>query len=117
MDDSAVKESRVLLRQVQEHLLQAHLALGAHLESAGMVDVMYTLSTTLGELNYVMPRRNTAWVSGGYVEMGLKRLRALQRAPRFHFIEGLFPAQFGETLGKIGLEARFSIPLMVYHAN
>src|SRR5690606_29980295 len=72
MDESPVKQHRVMLRQVQEHLLAAHLLLGSLLESAGMVDVVHHPASPLPDLNYVTPRRSTAWVPGSYVERGLQ---------------------------------------------
>src|SRR5690606_38599086 len=53
MDESPVKQHRVMLRQVQEHLLAAHLLLGSLLESAGMVDVVHHPASPLPDLNYV----------------------------------------------------------------
>ncbi len=77
MSDAEVKESRVIMRQVQEHLLQAHLRLGSQEEALGFVDVIYHPTNPVGYLNYITPRRNTAWISGKYIENGLDRLREL----------------------------------------
>src|SRR5829696_21106 len=104
MDESAVKESRRILRLIQDHILQAHSLLGVEQESAGMVDVLHHPTNRNGDLNYVTPRRNTAWVSGGYVEKGLERLRQLGRTERVQYVEGLFPPLFAKTLRELGLE-------------
>ncbi len=103
MDDASIKEARTRMRQVQEHLLLAGKAHGAREENVGMVDVIFHPANPLGDLNYVTPRRNTAWVSAGYVEQGLSRLQALGRTPRVRYLEGLFPPAFGQTLLKLGL--------------
>lgn len=105
MDDATVKELRVLLRQVQDHLLTVDALAGAQQESAGMVDVVYHPTDPNPTLNYVIPRRNTAWVPTPTIDVGLKQLREHGRGATFQYMEGLFPPQFGETLGKIGLEA------------
>lgn len=114
MDDSAAKDVRRVLRQVQEHLFQAHLNLGAERETLGMVDVVHHPVNALPYLNYVTPRRNTAWVSGKEVEQGLTRLRDLHRAPRVHYIEGLFPPLFAKTLRDLGLVVEQETPIMIY---
>ncbi|MFO7323029.1 MAG: hypothetical protein DIU68_014985 [Chloroflexota bacterium] len=117
MDESPVKQHRVMLRQVQEHLLAAHLLLGSLLESAGMVDVVHHPASPLPDLNYVTPRRSTAWVPGSYVERGLQRLRELGRAPVFQYLEGLLPAQFAETLATTGLRPAPSRQVVAYHTG
>ncbi len=114
MDDSAVKETRQILRRVQDHLFQAHTALGVTHESVGFVDVIYHHANTVPDLNYVMPRRNTAWVSGKFVQQGLERLRALSRVPRVQYIEGLYPPQFAKALSDLGLEPERVTEIMAY---
>lgn len=114
MDESAVKESRVMLRQIQDHLLAVHALAGATQESAGMVDVLYHPTNPLPQLNYVLPRKNTAWVPTGTIEQGLLRLVDLKRQPGFQYIEGLFPPQFGETLRKIELEPESVRPVFAF---
>lgn len=114
MDDSAVKENRQLLRRVQDHLFQAHIALGVTHESVGFVDVIYHHANTIPDLNYVTPRRNTAWVSGKFVQQGLERLRALSRTPRVQYIEGLYPPQFAKILTDLGLEPERQTAIMAF---
>lgn len=114
MDDSAVKETRQILRRVQDHLFQAHTALGVSHESVGFVDVIYHHANTVPDLNYVTPRRNTAWVSGKFVQQGLERLHALSRVPRVQYIEGLYPPQFAKALRDLGLEAERETAIMAY---
>lgn len=114
MDDGVVRESRRVLRRIQDHLFQAHSNLGVQHTSVGLVDVLYHPTSTLASLNYVTPRRNTAWVSGEMVEQGLAHMRQLNRVPRVHYIEGLFPPLFAKTLRELGLQAEWELPLMVY---
>ncbi len=114
MNSEAVKESRQALRRVQDHLYQAHSSLSAQCESVGLVDVFYHPSSTLPSLNYVTPRRGTAWVSGEMVAQGLARMRQLRRGPRVTYIEGLFPPLFASALAELGLHKAWKLPLMVY---
>ena len=114
MDESSVKESRVILRQIQDQLLAAQTLAGVTQESAGMVDVVYHPTNPLPHLNYVLPRRNTAWVPTGTIEQGLLRLRELDRQAVFQYIEGLFPPQFAETLKKISLEPESNRPVFAF---
>lgn len=114
MSDAEVKESRVIMRQVQEHLVQAHIRLGAQEEAFGFVDIIYHPTNPIGYLNYITPRRNTAWISSKYIENGLDRLRERQRQPRITFVEGLFPPIFGKSLRDLGLDIERETPIMVY---
>lgn len=113
-DKESVRESRRILRQVQDHLYQAHANLGAVTETVGLVDVFHHPSSTLASLNYVTPRRRTAWVSADMVEAGMAHMRQLDRVPRVQFIEGLFPPLFGRALRDLGLTPEWELPLMVY---
>jgi hypothetical protein len=108
------KETRRILRQVQDHFISVHLNLGAKQESVGMVEVFYHLTNPLAALNYVTPRRNTAWVSGKMIEPGLDALRQRNRIPRVQFMEGLFPPLFAKTLRGLNLEVERETPMMVY---
>lgn len=114
MDDAAVKEMRLALRHVQEHLTQAHLRLGAERESLGLVDVIRHPKSKAPYLNYVTPRKSTAWVSSKDVEKGILRLRELERMPRVQYIEGLFLPVFAKTLRDLGLRVEQESPLMLY---
>src|SRR5690606_21093433 len=114
MEDSAVRESRQMLRQVHEHLLQAHTDLGAFRETISVVDVIHHPINPLPDFNYVTPRRNTAWVSGQYVKQGLDRLKQLGRTARVQYLEGLFPPLFAKTLLELGLSLERETPLMIY---
>jgi hypothetical protein len=114
MDDASVKESRVALRLVQEHLLAAHALAGCNTQGAGMVDLVTHPSDASPHLNYVLPRRNTAWVPTPAIEQGLARLGELGREPRFQYIEGLFPPQFGDTLTKINLQTLEALPVLAF---
>lgn len=110
MESAALKESRRMLRRALDHLYAAHEALGAHRLSVGMVDI-YHASTRTPELNYVTPRRNTAWVSGGHVQDGLEQLKTLGRPPRVMYIEGLILPEFERTLTTLGLEVERATPI------
>lgn len=113
-DDSAVKETRLVLRRIQDHLFQAHAAFGAEHETVGLVDVIHHPSNPLPDLNYVTPRRNTAWVSGKFVQEGINHLQGYDRVARVQYIEGLYPPLFAKTLRDLGLEAETETPLMAY---
>jgi hypothetical protein len=117
MDDLAAKEMRQALRNVQEHLAQAHLTLGAQRETTGLVDVVHHPTSKLPNLNYVTPRKSTAWISGKEVQQGLDQLRKLGRIPRVHYIEGLFPPMFAKTLHGLGLRVEQETPIMLYHPS
>jgi hypothetical protein len=117
MDKGTYKESQQVLRRIQDHLYKAHLNLGAMAESVGMVDVLHHADHTLSSLNYVVPRRNTAWVSGPAVQQGLQQLQQLGRVPRVHYIEGLYPPLLAKTLGELGLKVDHEVPLMAYLPN
>ncbi|MBI5668846.1 MAG: hypothetical protein HZC41_12640 [Chloroflexi bacterium] len=108
------KETRRLLRLVQDHLFGAQESLGAVRETLGMVEVLHHPANPHAALNYVTPRRNTAWISGKMVEQGLERLRELGRAGRIQYIEGLYPPQFAQTLRALKLEVERKTPLLVY---
>jgi len=111
------KESRMMLRQVQDHLFRAHESLGAVRETLGMVEVLHHLSDPTAALNYVTPRRNTAWLSGKMVEQGLARLRLLNRAARVQYIERLYPPLFGQALRDLKLHVERETPLMIYKVD
>jgi ribosomal protein S18 acetylase RimI-like enzyme len=112
MNDSTVKQTRQILRQVQSHLMEAHLYRGAEQEQVGLVEVLHHPASTTPELNYVTPRKNTAWVSMPEVMNGLKILKGHERALRVMFIEGLFIPAFGDRLSNIGLARESEVRVM-----
>lgn len=114
MNRDEFRETRVVMRRVEAHLRQAHLNLGAKDESVGMVDVIYHGTSALACLNYVTPRRNTAWVSANYIQQGLVNLREKGRRSRVRFADGLYPPVFAGTLRELGLELESETPMMVY---
>ena len=114
MNDAAVKESRLLLRRIQDHLFHAHSGFGVEHESVGFVDVIHHPTSRLPDLNYVTPRRNTAFVSGKYVQHGLDRLQELERLPRVEYIDGIFPPMFAQVLTQLGLQVERDTALMVF---
>jgi len=114
MDSEAIKASRRILRRVQDHLYHAHVNLGGIEESAGLVDVLYHPTNTLASLNYITPRRNTAWVSAEMIQQGIERMNKLKRTPRVQYIEGLFPPIFSKGLIDLGLRPDWELPIMVY---
>lgn len=116
MDNPAAeeKETRRLLRLVQDHLFRSHENQGAVRETLGMVEVLHHPTDPTAALNYVTPRRNTAWVSGRMMEQGLERLEQLGRAARVEIIAGLYPPQFAQTLSGLNLEIERATPLMIY---
>lgn len=115
MDDSeVVKESRVALRLIHEHILRVKLLLGVQTESAGVVDVLFHPTDAREDLNYITPRRNTAFVSGAYLKPGLARLQALGRRGRVQYLDMLFPPSYAATMVGLGLDVEQSMHLMVY---
>lgn len=114
MDSATIKESRRVLRRIQDHLYLAHSSLGVQRESVGLVDVMHHPTSSLASLNYVTPRRSTAWVSSEMIEQGLQHMRQIERTPRVHYIEGLFPPPFAKNLLDLGLKVEWELPLMAY---
>lgn len=114
MSDAAVKETRRVLRQVQSHLTQSRLNLGATCDMVGFVEVMHHAQNPLPQLNYVTPRKNTAWVSVKDVEQGLAALHQYNRQQRVEYIDALFPEAFASNLVQIGLEIERETPVLVY---
>jgi hypothetical protein len=114
MSDPAIKESRRRLRRVQKHLAQAQLNLGTTREQSGLVNVIYHPTNQHALLNYVSPRKNTAWVPGPEIKKGLERLRALDRIPRVTYIEGLYPPLFAKTIRDLGMVVEREAALMTY---
>ncbi len=114
MDSEAVKASRQILRRIQDHLYHAHLNLGGIEKSAGLVDVLHHPTSTLASLNYITPRRSTAWISADNIQQGIDQMRKIERTPRVQYIEGLFPPIFSKTLIGLGLGVEWELPLMVY---
>lgn len=108
------KESRVILRQVQEHLVFMHTNLGAVRDRIDFVEVFHHPTNPLPELNYVTPRQKTAWVSNGEIKKGLNHLATFGRAPRVQYIEGLFPPLFAKTLRDLKLQVERETPIMAY---
>lgn len=108
------RETKQILRHIQHHLSESHVALGAIKESAGMVDVFYHPTSALPTLNYVTPRRNTAYVSRTYVQQGLDVMTQLERTQRVLYVEGLYPPQFAKSLRELGLQLERETPIMVY---
>jgi ribosomal protein S18 acetylase RimI-like enzyme len=112
MNDSTVKQIRQILRQVQSHLTEVHVRQGAEQEQVGLVEVLHHPTSTSPELNYVTPRKNTAWVSIPEVTNGLKVLKNHARALRVMFIEGLFIPAFGDRLASAGLARESELRVM-----
>lgn len=108
------RESKHILRQIQDHLGEMHTKLGALRESVGMVEVFHHPSTNAPTLNYITPRKNTAWVSGTYLQQGLSYLAQFDRLPRVEYIEGLYPPAFSRTLRDLGLKLERETLIMVY---
>lgn len=114
MDDSSVKEIRVVLRRVQDHLHAAQSAFGVARETLNLVEVIHHPTSALPDLNYVTPRQKTAWVSGQFVEKGLARLRELERVPRVQYIDGLFLPLFAQSLADLGLKVERETRIVAY---
>lgn len=110
---AAIKETRSILRRVQAHYFQTHMNLGAQTEVIGFSELVHHDSSPLASLNYVMPRRNTAWVSGKHLEQGMEALREKDRRARVRFADGLFPPMFMRELHDLGLVLETQIPIVV----
>ncbi len=111
---STERESKHILRQIQDHLGEMHVKLGALHESVGMTEVYHHPTTNTPTLNYITPRKNTAWVSSTYLQQGLSHLAQYDRLPRVEYIEGLYPPAFARTLRDLGLELEHETLIMVY---
>jgi hypothetical protein len=109
---AAVKESRQTLRTIHNHIQQAHHHTGIVQEDIGLVEVVYHPDTTLPVLNYVTPRRSTAWVPAPEVTRGLDRLRALNRTLRVLYVDELFLPMFAQSLTDLGLQLEREIRLL-----
>lgn len=114
MDRDEQRESRTILRRIEAHLRQSHLDMGAEEEAISFVDVIHHPVSLLPSLNYVTPRKKTAWVSGNHIEQGLDALREKERAVRVRFAEGLYPPVFVRTLRELDLHIEAETPIMVY---
>ena len=112
--EDEIRAARQVMRRVQAHLLDAHQQMGAQVENVGFVDVIHHPTTELPYLNYVTPRRNTAWVSAQHITDGLHHLEALQREARLRFAEGLYPPMFQKALLSTGLTLEEETPVSVY---
>ncbi|MCA9906291.1 MAG: hypothetical protein KC547_20690, partial [Anaerolineae bacterium] len=99
-----VKAQRAALRRVEHDRFETVSARGTRHETLNLVIVVYHPSDDAPDLNYVAPRRGTAWVSASALQEGLLRLQALGRTPRFAYLEGLLPPFFRQTLVESGLE-------------
>jgi GNAT superfamily N-acetyltransferase len=108
------RDVRQTLRRVQQHLIDAQVALGAQHDTVDLTEVIYHETNRVSSLNYVTPRRKTAWVSSQQIQHGIDYLKAKGRRPRIQFIEGLYPPIFAQTLSKLNLEVESETPLMIY---
>ncbi|MEZ4668154.1 MAG: hypothetical protein R3E39_09575 [Anaerolineae bacterium] len=113
-DPAIERETKQILRQIQNHLCETHVAYGAVKEMAGMMDVYHHPTSKISTLNYITPRRNTAYVSRIYIEQGLEVLTQLERTQRVVYVDGLYPPQFAKSLRELGLQMERETPIMVY---
>ncbi|MEO1290778.1 MAG: hypothetical protein AAFV93_23815, partial [Chloroflexota bacterium] len=114
MNRDEQREVRTTLRRIEAHLRQSHLDVGATEEAVSFVDVIHHGGSSLRTLNYVTPRRNTAWVSGNHIQQGLDLLREKGRQARVRFVEGLYPPVFVRALRELDLHVEEEIPIMLY---
>lgn len=108
------RETRHILRRVQDHLITAQAALGAVHETVNLMEVVYHPDNTYGNLNYTTPRRKTAWVSANQIQHGVDYLIKHNRLPRIIYIEGLFPPLFAKNLRKMKFEVESESSIMIY---
>lgn len=114
MNRDEQREARTILRRIDAHLRQSHIDMGAKEESAGFTDIIYHDNNILPTLNYVTPRRNTAWVSGNHIEQGLVLLNEKANVSRVRFAEGLYPPVFVKTLRDLGLQVESETSILIY---
>jgi hypothetical protein len=114
LGEKVERDVRKALRRVQDHLINAQVGLGAQHQVVDLTEVIYHPHNTVSSLNYVTPRRRTAWISADQIEHGLDHLRAQGRTARLQYIEGLYPPMFARNLGQLNLAVEQETPLMIY---
>lgn len=114
MNRDEQRESRTVLRRIESHLRQSHLEMGAEEESISFVDVIHHPASSLPALNYVTPRKNTAWVSANHIQQGINTLREKERDIRVRFAEGLYPPVFVKALRELDMCIEDETPIMIY---
>lgn len=117
LGEKVERDTRQILRRVQAHLIEAHIGMGAQHMTVDLTEVIFHSTNPTASLNYITPRRKTAWISAEQIERGLDALRAQGRAPRLRYIEGLYPPLFARSLDKLDLAVESEIPLMIYEAG
>lgn len=83
MNRDETRAARTVLRRIESHLRQSHLEMGAEEEGISFVDVIHHPSSALPTLNYVTPRKKTAWVSGQHLQQGIDNLREKGRISEY----------------------------------
>ncbi len=114
MNRDETRASRTILRRIESHLRQSHLEMGAEEEAISFVDVIHHPNSALPSLNYVTPRKKTAWVSGNHLQQGIDNLREKGRTIRVRFAEGLYPPVFVRTLRELDLDIEDETPILIY---
>lgn len=114
MNRDETRASRTILRRIESHLRQSHLEMGAEEEAISFVDVIHHPNSALPSLNYVTPRKKTAWVSGNHLQQGIDNLREKGRNIRVRFAEGLYPPVFVRTLRELDLDIEDETPILIY---
>ncbi len=114
MSQPSLRESRRVLRRIQDHWNRANEKLGAVRHPLGVVDVYVHPDSITADLNYVTPRRSTAWVSVKELQQGIDLLRSRERRARVLYIEGLYPPMFARTMHDLDLYVEREVPLMAY---
>ena len=117
MKRSEIKTHKERLRYIEDHLRDAHDAMGVQRDALGFVEVVHHMTYALPALNYVTPRRKTALVPGTHVEDGISALREYRRSARMLYVQELFPAFFGKSLEKIGLSLQARFPIWIIDLN
>lgn len=108
-----VKDSRTIMRRIQEHLRHMHIAMAGQTESVGYVQVICHPELHAPNINYMMPRRGTVSVPETDIARGLAHMRELDRLPRIYFAEGLFMPRFTQILTQLNLQVENEFPMMV----
>lgn len=95
-------------RQIEGHLRQWHMLLGAQVAPVGVVDVVTHPTQAMRELNYITPRPGMAMIPPQQITEGLAQLRTRRGAATLQFIEPLYPAHFQDMLTDLGLQRQRS---------
>ena len=105
---------REILRQIQHELIQAQVKQGCRHQKLELLEIITHPTRTQASLNYMTPRRKTAWITEDQIDKGADYLRQLNRVPRLQFFEGLIPQVFGNTVKHVGFTLESISPMWCF---